>query len=87
MSKKLLVSLAFVLLPSIAFAQSSGGVQGSGTDRDRVSREMERMQQDGSWERLRAEGQANRQAFERLRQTEQSAQPATAYGSTGPRRR
>jgi len=84
MSKKLLVSIAFALIPGLAFAQ------GSGTDRDRVTREIELMQRDGRWERLRAEGQANREAFERLRQAdqgEQLSQPPTAYGSIRPRRR
>jgi hypothetical protein len=55
MTKKLLLALPFVLLPNVAFAEP-----GSGTDLYRVHREVEAMQRDGRWERLLAEGQANR---------------------------
>lgn len=78
MFRKLLLILALLVLPGIALAE-----MGSGTDRDRVNREVEAMQRDGRWERAIAEGRANRQAFEALRQTqERLRQPAT--GGTRP---
>jgi len=58
----LLVALLLVVLPSIASAES-----GSGTDLYRVNREVEAMMRDGRWQRLLDEGQANKQAFDRLR--------------------
>ena len=44
MTKKLLLALPLVLLPSLAFAQRSSGGPGSGTDLTKVQREVEAMQ-------------------------------------------
>jgi hypothetical protein len=44
--------------------------EGSKTDRDRVSMEVGAMMRDGRWERAIAEGRANKQAFEALRQAQ-----------------
>ena len=77
MTKKLLLALPFVLLPNIAFAEP-----GSGTDLYRVNREVEAMQRDGRWERLLAEGQANRQATSR--QVEQTVRPTTVFTGVAP---
>jgi hypothetical protein len=74
MSKKLLLALPFVLLPNIAFAEP-----GSGTDLYRVNREVEAMQRDGRWERLFAEGQANRQATSR-----QTVRPPAVFTGVAP---
>ena len=77
MSGKLL-SIAVILLPSLALAESTGPAG------DRVSREVEAMQRDGRWEKLLAEGWANKQAFELSRQAEQRMQqPAITYSRTG----
>jgi Spy/CpxP family protein refolding chaperone len=67
MMKSALVALALTVLPGAALAQSSPG-PGSGTDLQRVQREMEQMMRDGRYQRLLDEGRANREAFERLRQ-------------------
>jgi hypothetical protein len=41
------------------------------------------MQRDGRWERAIAEGRANRQAFEALRQTQaRVSQPASQYAAS-----
>ena len=70
---KLLLTLPLLLIPGTALAEMGGG-----TDRDRVNHEVEIMMQDGRWERAIAEGRANRQAFEALRQA-QNRQPTTRY--------
>ncbi len=76
-----LVALPFLLVPAIAQAQTGPG---SGTDLYRVNRAVQEMMQDGRYQRLLQEQQANREAFERLRQRD--AEP-TAVGSVAPRRR
>jgi hypothetical protein len=77
MSGKLL-SIAVILLPSLALAENTGPAG------DHVTREVEAMQRDGRWEKLLAEGRANKQAFEILRQAEQRMQqPAITYSRTG----
>jgi hypothetical protein len=77
-----LITLSLILLPSIASAQDRSG-PGSGTDLYRVQREWEAIMRDGRYERLLREGQANKQAFDRLRQLD--SEPA-ATGSTRRRR-
>ncbi|HEY8381127.1 MAG TPA: hypothetical protein VIL09_03150 [Microvirga sp.] len=67
--KSVLFALALTILPGAALAQSSAG-PGSGTDLQRVQREMEQMMRDGRYQRLLDEGRANKEAFERLRQQE-----------------
>jgi hypothetical protein len=77
MTKKLLLALPFVLLPTIGFAEP-----GSGTDLYRVDREVEAMQRDGRWERLLAEGQANRQAASP--QVVQTVRPPAVFTGVAP---
>jgi hypothetical protein len=77
MTKKLLLTLPFALLPTIAFAEP-----GSGTDLYRVNREVEALQRDGRWERLLAEGQANRQPASR--QVEQTVRPSAVFTGVAP---
>jgi hypothetical protein len=77
MTKKLLLALPFVLLPNLAFAEP-----GSGTDLYRVNREVEAMQRDGRWERLLAEGQANRKVTSR--QVEQTVRPTAVFTAVAP---
>ncbi len=79
MTKTILVALSLAVLPSMASAQP-----GSGTDFHRVNREVDEMMQDGRWQRLLDESQANRQAAERVRRT--GSTPST-YTSTPARRR
>ncbi len=79
MTKTILVALSLAVLPSMASAQP-----GSGTDLHRVNRDVEAMMQDGRWQRLLEENQANRQAAERLRQP---GSAPSAYTSTPARRR
>ncbi len=81
MMKTILWILPFVLVPTLAIAQP-----GSGTDLTKVQREIEAMQRDGRWERLLAEGEANKQAFEAMRQAERRAQPSPVYTSSVPAR-
>jgi hypothetical protein len=82
MFRKLLLTLPLLLLPGMALAE------GSKTDRDRVSIEVEAMMRDGRWERAIAEGRANRQAFEALRQAQaRFSQPATRYTASDVARR
>ena len=81
MTKALLITLSLVILPSVASAQSGPG---SGTDLYRVQREWEAIMRDGRYERLLREGQANKEAFDRLRQRETGP---TATGSIPSRRR
>jgi hypothetical protein len=81
MTKALLITLSLVILPSVASAQSGPG---SGTDLYRVQREWEAIMRDGRYERLLREGQANKQAFDRLQQRDSGP---TATGSIPPRRR
>jgi hypothetical protein len=82
MTTKLLLALPLVLLPSLAVAEGPG----SGTDLTKVRRDVEAMQRDGRWERLLAEGQANKRAFEAMRQAEQQAQPSPVFTSSVPTR-
>jgi hypothetical protein len=83
MLRKLLLTLP-LLLPGMALAEMGGK-----TDRDRVNREVEAMMRDGRWERAIAEGRANKQVFEALRQAQaRFSQPATRYtASDGTGRR
>jgi hypothetical protein len=70
--------IAVMLLPNFALAENTGPAG------DRVSREVEAMQRDGRWEQLLAEGRANKQAFEILREAgQQMRQPPIAYSRTG----
>jgi hypothetical protein len=72
---KLLLTLPLLVIPGVALAEMGGG-----TDRDRVNLQVEAMMRDGRWERAIAEGRANRQAFEALRQAQaRFSQPATRY--------
>ncbi|QRM33759.1 hypothetical protein [Microvirga sp. VF16] len=83
MFRKIALTLPLLLLPSIALAEMGGK-----TDRDRVNREVEAMMRDGRWERAIAEGRANKQAFEALRQAEDRMRPpATEYTASRPARR
>jgi hypothetical protein len=72
--KKFLFALPLVLLPGVAMADP-----GSGTDLYQVNRQVEAMQRDGRWDRLIAEGQANKQAFEAMRQ-----QPSARFTASSP---
>ena len=75
MLRKLLLTLPLLVLPDMALAEMGGG-----TDRDRVNLQVQAMMRDGRWERAIAEGRANRQAFDALRQAQvQISQPATGY--------
>jgi hypothetical protein len=82
MKKKLLFALPLMLLPSLAVAVGPG----SGTDLPKVQREVEAMQRDGRWEKAIADGQANRLAFEAMRQAEQQAQSSVLFMSENPLR-
>ncbi|QRM35171.1 hypothetical protein [Microvirga sp. VF16] len=83
MFRKLLLTLPLLFLPGMALAE-----MGSKIDRDRVNREVEAMQRDGRWERAIAEGRANKQAFETLRQAQNHMrQPTTEYTVSEPARR
>jgi hypothetical protein len=83
MLRKLLLILPLAVLPAIALAK-----QGSGTDRERVNRQIEAMMRDGRWEQLIAEGRANRQAFEALLEAQgRSWQPTFGYTASDPARR
>ncbi len=83
MLRKLLLILPLFVLPDIALAK-----QGSGTDRDQVSRQLDAMMRDGRWERLIAEGRANKQAFEAfLKAQGRSRQPTSGYTASDPARR
>ena len=78
MFRKLLLTLPLLVLPGLAQAEMGGG-----TDRDRVNLQIEAMMRDGRWERAIAEGRANRQAFEALRQAQyRMRRPATGYTAT-----
>ena len=80
MTKTILVALALAVLPRMVSAEP-----GSGSDIYRVNREIEAMMQDGRWQRLREEGQANKQAFDRLRQSGSAPSTYTSTTSTPPR--
>ena len=80
MIKKLLLAVPFVWLANVASSEP-----GSGTDLYRVQREVEAMQRDGRWERLLAEGQANRQATSR--RVEQTVRPTPVFTATVPNAR
>jgi hypothetical protein len=83
MFRKIVLTLPLLLLPSIALAEMGGKI-----DRDLVNREVEAMMRDGRWERAIAEGRANKQAFEALRQAEgRMRQLATGYTASRPARR
>jgi hypothetical protein len=81
MLRKLLLTLPLLFLPGMALAEKGD------TDRERVNREIEAMMRDGRWERAIAEGRANKQAFEALRQAQdRMRQPATGYTASEPAR-
>ena len=61
MIKTILLVMAFVFLPSVAFAQTATD-PGDGTDLYRVNREVEAMTRDGRWQRLLDEASGVRQA-------------------------
>ena len=61
MIKTILLVMAFVFLPSVAFAQTAMD-PGEGTDLYRVNREVEAMTRDGRWRRLLDEANGVRQA-------------------------
>ncbi len=61
MIKTILLVMAFVFLPSVAFAQTATD-PGEGTDLYRVNREVEAMTRDGRWQRLLDEANGVRQA-------------------------
>ena len=75
------------ILVLLALAVSSPALaiegQGSGSDINKVRRDMEAMQRDGRYQQLMEEGRANRLAFERLR----AAQDPPAVGSVQRRPR
>ena len=75
-------ALVLMVLPSSALAEPGGG-----SDLDRVRRDVEAMQRDGRWGRLVAEGRANKQAFDELRQRSQPILAPTATGSIRTRPR
>jgi hypothetical protein len=79
MNKTLAIILSLMALPGAAFAQ-----QGSGTDLYRVQREWDQIMRDGRYERLLREGQANKEAFDRLKQLDSDP---TATASTPRQRR
>ena len=75
-----------ILIAALGLATLSGAAlaePGGGGDLDRVRRGVEAMQRDGRWEQAIAEGRANKQAFEELRQANQP----TATGSVFTRGR
>jgi len=75
---KLLLILPLLVLPDIAMAKKGGG-----SDRDQVNRQIEAMMRDGRWERLIAEGRANRQAFEALLEAQcRPLQPTAEYATS-----
>jgi len=74
MRKILIAGLGLIALSGAALAE-----KGSGTDRGQVNREVEAMQRDGRWEQLIAEGQANKRAFEELRQANQPTATGSIY--------
>jgi hypothetical protein len=78
MRKMLIAALGLATLSGAAFAEP-----GSGTDRGRVNREVQAMQQDGRWEQAIAEGRANKQAFEELRQANQPTATGSIYTRGG----
>jgi hypothetical protein len=74
MFRKLLLTLPLLVLPGFALAENMGPAG------DRITREVEAMMRDGRWERTIAEGRANKQAFEALRQAQaRVSQPAIRY--------
>ncbi len=86
MSKRLILALPFLLLPNLALAQSCGCGPGGGSDRDRVLSEALAMQRDGRWERLLAEQQANKLAFDQMKQAEQRGQASPVFTAVAPER-
>jgi hypothetical protein len=83
MFRKLLLTLPLLVLPGVALAEMGGD-----TDRERVRLEVEAMMRDGRWERAIAEGRANKQAFEALRQAQdRMRQPETRYTASEVARR
>jgi hypothetical protein len=74
MRKILIAALGLATLSGAALAEP-----GSGTDRGRVNREVQAMQQDGRWEQAIAEAQANKRAFEELRQANQPTATGSIY--------
>jgi len=81
MRNLLLVLSLVALFPNLAAADP-----GSGTDLPKVQRETEAMQRDGRWEKLLAEGQANKQAFETLKRADRQMPVVMWTGSLRQRR-
>ena len=84
MKTSALWALPFLLLSSMASAQTSGSTGPGSGDVPRVSREFDAMMRDGRYQRLLEEQRANKQAFDNL---QQRASEPTAVGSIQPRRR
>lgn len=82
MNNKLVLAALLAAIPSSAFADPGGG-----TDMFKVNREIEAMTRDGRWDRLLAEGVANKKAFDDLKAREATGatQPANGYARQ-PRR-
>jgi hypothetical protein len=74
MRQMLIAALSLVTLSGAAFAET-----GSGTDRGLFNREVQAVQQDGRWEQAIAEAQANKRAFEELRQANQPTATGSIY--------
>lgn len=77
MTGKLILAALLVLVPGFASAEP-----GSGSDLHRVNRAVEAMQRDGRWDRLIAEGQANKQAT-----SGQASRPTAVFTATAPNAR
>ena len=82
MTQSVLFALPPILLPNIALAEGPG----IGTDLPKVQREVDAMQRDGRWQKLMADGQANKRAFEAMTQAEQQAQPRVIFRASRPTR-
>jgi hypothetical protein len=82
MAQSVLFALPPIRLPNLALAEGPG----SGTDLSKVPREVEAMQRDGRWQKLMADGQANKRAFEAMTQAEQQAQPRVIFKASSPTR-
>jgi hypothetical protein len=74
--------LAFAFLTGAASAEPGGR-----GDLDQVRREVEAMQRDGRWDRLIAEGQANKQASQAPQQATQPVRAPTTGRSSRARPR
>ena len=73
MNKTFLLTAMLAIVPATTFADPGGG-----TDMSRVNREIEVMTRDGRWDRLVAEGRANKQAFDEFKAREAQGAAVTA---------